>query len=82
MVYLQWQKKDGKLVKEVVWPDAAKSSELVYPMTTKYGEEAKGKAKETAEEKQAQEKPKSTPGFEVALAIAGISVAYLLRRKL
>lgn len=82
MVYLQWQKKDGKLVKEVVWPDAAKSSELVYPMATKYGEEAKGKAKETAEEKQAQEKPKSTPGFEVALAIAGISVAYLLRRKL
>ena len=33
MVLAQWQKdKSGKLVKEVVWPLAGKSANLVYPM--------------------------------------------------
>lgn len=36
MVYLQWQEKGGKLVKEVVWPLEAKSSALVYPFSKKY----------------------------------------------
>ncbi len=36
MVYLQWQKKDGKMVKEVVWPLEAKSANLVYPFYKKY----------------------------------------------
>ncbi len=36
MVYLQWQKKNGKLVKEVVWPLEAKSSDLIYPYYKKY----------------------------------------------
>ena len=36
MVFLQWQKKGGKLVKEVVWPKSAASSELVYPYYKKY----------------------------------------------
>lgn len=33
MVYTQWQKKDGKLVNEVVWPDAAQTSKgiLYFP---------------------------------------------------
>lgn len=30
MVLAQWQKKDGKLVKEVVWPDAAKTAAIMY----------------------------------------------------
>jgi branched-chain amino acid transport system substrate-binding protein len=30
MVLAQWQKKDGKLVKEIVWPSAAKTSDIVY----------------------------------------------------
>jgi branched-chain amino acid transport system substrate-binding protein len=29
MVYTQWQKKDGKLVNEVVWPEAAQTSKAV-----------------------------------------------------
>lgn len=37
MVYLQWQKKNGKLVKEVVWPETAKSADLIYPYYKKYG---------------------------------------------
>jgi branched-chain amino acid transport system substrate-binding protein len=33
MVLAQWQKdKSGKLVKQVVWPLAAKSANLVYPI--------------------------------------------------
>ncbi len=32
MVIAQWQKKGGKLSKEVVWPLAEKSANLVYPM--------------------------------------------------
>jgi branched-chain amino acid transport system substrate-binding protein len=30
MVLAQWQKKDGKLVKEVVWPIAAKTADILY----------------------------------------------------
>ncbi len=30
MVVAQWQKKDGKLVKEVIWPQAAKTAEIMY----------------------------------------------------
>ncbi len=29
MVYTQWQKKDGKLVNQVVWPDAAQTSKAI-----------------------------------------------------
>ncbi len=36
MVYLQWQEKGGKLVKEVVWPLEAKSADLIYPFYKKY----------------------------------------------
>ena len=36
MVYLQWQNKNGKMVKEVVWPLEGKSSDLVYPFYKKY----------------------------------------------
>ena len=30
MVLAQWQKKNGKLVKEIVWPDAAKTANVIY----------------------------------------------------
>lgn len=30
MVIAQWQKKDGKIVKEVIWPKAGKSAEILY----------------------------------------------------
>jgi branched-chain amino acid transport system substrate-binding protein len=30
MVLAQWQKKDGQLVKEVIWPKAAKTADIVY----------------------------------------------------
>ena len=30
MVLAQWQKKDGKLVKEVIWPKAAKTADIIY----------------------------------------------------
>jgi branched-chain amino acid transport system substrate-binding protein len=30
MVLAQWQKKDGKLVKEVIWPKEAKTAEVLY----------------------------------------------------
>ncbi len=30
MVIAQWQKKDGKLVKEVIWPLAAKTADILY----------------------------------------------------
>ncbi len=30
MVLAQWQKKDGKLVKEVIWPKAAKTADILY----------------------------------------------------
>jgi hypothetical protein len=30
MVLAQWQKKDGKLAKEVIWPIAAKTAEILY----------------------------------------------------
>ena len=32
MVLGQWQKKDGKLVKEVIWPKAAKTADILYPL--------------------------------------------------
>jgi branched-chain amino acid transport system substrate-binding protein len=30
MVLAQWQKKNGKLVKEVIWPDSAKTADVIY----------------------------------------------------
>jgi branched-chain amino acid transport system substrate-binding protein len=30
MVLAQWQKKDGKIVKEVVWPKAAKTADIIF----------------------------------------------------
>ncbi len=36
MVYLQWQMKNGKLVKEVIWPESAASAKPVYPYYKKY----------------------------------------------
>ncbi len=36
MVFLQWQFKKGRLVKEVVWPEHAASSKLVYPYYKKF----------------------------------------------
>jgi len=30
MVYTQWQKKDGKLVNQVVWPEAAQTSKAIF----------------------------------------------------
>jgi len=30
MVIAQWQRKGGNVVKEVIWPKAAKSSDVVY----------------------------------------------------
>jgi hypothetical protein len=30
MVLAQWQKKDGKLVKEVIWPKEAKTADILY----------------------------------------------------
>ena len=32
MVLAQWQRKDGKLVKEMVWPGAAATARVVYPV--------------------------------------------------
>ncbi len=32
MVQIQWQKKGGKLAKQIVWPLGAKTAELVYPI--------------------------------------------------
>ena len=32
MVLAQWQNVDGKLGRQVVWPDAAKSANLMYPI--------------------------------------------------
>ena len=32
MVQIQWQKKDGKLTKQIVWPLDAKTADLVYPI--------------------------------------------------
>ncbi len=36
MVYLQWQKRKGKLVKEVIWPKGAESAHLIYPYSKKF----------------------------------------------
>jgi len=30
MVLLQWQSRNGKLVKEVIWPKPAKTADIVY----------------------------------------------------
>jgi hypothetical protein len=30
MVLAQWQNKNGKLVKEVIWPKAAKTADALY----------------------------------------------------
>ncbi len=78
MVYLQWQKKNGELVKEVVWPEEAKSANLVYPLSIKFEEkptEATTKVVETTV-------TKKTPGYEFVLAVAGLCTAYILRRKI
>ena len=32
MVLAQWQMKEGKLAKEMVWPDAAATAKVVYPL--------------------------------------------------
>jgi branched-chain amino acid transport system substrate-binding protein len=32
MVYIQWQEKDGELVKEVVWPAEGATAETLYPL--------------------------------------------------
>jgi len=32
MILIQWQEKDGKLVKEVVWPKAGATAEPIYPL--------------------------------------------------
>ncbi len=32
MVYIQWQKKDGNVVREIVWPEAAKTADAIYPL--------------------------------------------------
>ena len=32
MVLAQWQSKGGKLVKEIVWPDAARTAPMLYPL--------------------------------------------------
>jgi hypothetical protein len=32
MVLAQWQMKDGKLVKEMVWPTSAATAKVVYPI--------------------------------------------------
>ncbi len=32
MIYIQWQKKDGKLVKEVVWPKEGATAAPLYPL--------------------------------------------------
>ncbi|MBV8109936.1 MAG: ABC transporter substrate-binding protein [Hyphomicrobiales bacterium] len=32
MVLAQWQKQGGKLGRQVVWPSAAKSADLIYPI--------------------------------------------------
>jgi branched-chain amino acid transport system substrate-binding protein len=32
MVLAQWQKQNGKLARQVVWPPAAKSADLIYPI--------------------------------------------------
>ena len=34
MVLAQWQKQNGQLGRQVVWPTAAKSAELIYPIDT------------------------------------------------
>jgi hypothetical protein len=33
MVLAQWQKANGKLVRQVVWPKAAQSADILYPIT-------------------------------------------------
>jgi hypothetical protein len=30
MVIAQWQKKNGEIVKEVIWPKAAKTADIIY----------------------------------------------------
>ncbi len=32
MVYIQWQKKDGKMAKEVVWPKEGATADLLFPL--------------------------------------------------
>jgi hypothetical protein len=33
MVLAQWQKVNGKPGRQVVWPDEAKSADLIYPLS-------------------------------------------------
>jgi len=35
MVYVQWQKADGQLTKEIVWPEDAATAEPIYPIPRK-----------------------------------------------
>ncbi|ADB58887.1 ABC transporter substrate-binding protein [Archaeoglobus profundus] len=77
MVYLQWQKKNGELIKEVVWPEEAKSADLVYPLYIKF-EEGPTEAGTEVVETTVTEK---TPGFELVFAVAGLCATYILRRK-
>ena len=35
MVLAQWQKKSGKLEKEMVWPDDAKTASINYPLASR-----------------------------------------------
>jgi branched-chain amino acid transport system substrate-binding protein len=32
MVYIQWQGSSGSLAKQVVWPEASKTADAVYPI--------------------------------------------------
>jgi len=86
MVYLQWQEKDGKLVKEVVWPEEAKSSDLVYPLYIKFGEvvettQTVPPTTTTVTTTATVVTTKKTPGFEALFAIVGLlAVAYIMRR--
>ncbi len=68
MVYLQWQERNGTLVKEVVWPESAKSANLVYPLYVKF-------------EQTTQPSTKKGPGFEVGLAALSLVALALLRRR-
>jgi branched-chain amino acid transport system substrate-binding protein len=34
MVLAQWQRENGKLVRQVIWPDAAKSANVIYPINS------------------------------------------------
>ncbi len=74
MVYLQWQEKNGTLIKEVVWPEYAKSTDLVYPLSIKF--------EQVTETTPAKETTQKTPGFELVIAILGVILAIGVRKRL